>query len=61
MVIQHLGLQLVRDDAGSTATEYALIAALMAIAAIAGLLAFADSVIHAWTVVADTVGAAVGS
>lgn len=48
------------EEDGSTATEYALIAALTAIFAIAGLTYFTSEVVAVWTYVAEVVGAAIG-
>lgn len=43
-----------RDDSGATAIEYGLIAALIAVAAIAGMNNFADALAGMWNYVADT-------
>lgn len=47
------------DDHGSTTTEYALIAALTAIFAIAALTYMTTQITNIWHYVADTVGAAI--
>ena len=52
---------LLTDETASTATEYALVAALCAIFAIAGMAYFADSVVAAWNYVSETVGAALAA
>lgn len=49
----------VEDDRGSTSTEYALIAALTAIFAIAALTYMTTQITNIWQYVADTVGAAI--
>lgn len=51
---------LLREEDGSTATEYAMIAALTAIFAIAGLTYMTGQVVGIWTYVADTVQSAIG-
>lgn len=49
------------DESGSTATEYALVAAMCAIFAIAGMMYFADRVVSVWDYVSTTVGNALAS
>lgn len=51
---------LAQDERGSTATEYAMLAALVAIFAIAGVVAFADAAVALWEGVSATVIAAIG-
>lgn len=53
--------QLAADEQGSTATEYAMIAALTAIFAIAGLTFMTTQVVEVWTYVASVVGGAIGA
>lgn len=52
---------LVQDEGGATAVEYALLASVVAITAIAGLLAFGQSASNMWDSVSTTVAAALGS
>ena len=59
LVVQHLR-GIATDEGASTATEYALIAALTAIFAIAGLTYFTGEVVSVWNHVADVVGSAIG-
>lgn len=47
-----------QDEAGATAIEYALIAAIMGITAIAGLNAFGDGANGMWSRVGNSVGSA---
>lgn len=54
----HALRRLAADRRGSTAIEYALIAAIVAIAAIAGLQAFAGSMDQMWNVVIAAIAAA---
>ncbi len=51
---------LLHEEDGSTATEYAMIAALTAIFAIAGLTYMTGQVVGVWTYVAETVRSAMG-
>ena len=48
-------LKLVRDERGATAIEYALIMALVFLAMIAGVSAFAQGTIQMWNEVAENV------
>ena len=54
-------LDLIRDERGATAVEYALLAAVVAITAVAGLFAFGQSASNMWDQVSVTVSAALGS
>ncbi|MBV8687992.1 MAG: Flp family type IVb pilin [Alphaproteobacteria bacterium] len=47
--------RLIRDDRGASAVEYALICALIVLAMIAGLSAFASSTITMWNNVSNDV------
>ncbi len=49
------GCRLAADERGATAVEYALVASLVAVAAIGGYVAFADSAGRLW----ETIGAAI--
>ena len=49
---------LLRDQAGSTAIEYALLAAVVSITAIAGMQAFATSMDQMWNVFIAAIAAA---
>lgn len=53
--------RLLSDEQASTATEYAMIAALTAIFAIAGLTYMTSEVVEVWTYVATVVSSAIGS
>lgn len=52
---------LVRDERGATAVEYALLAAVVAITAVVGLFAFGQSASNMWEMVSTTVVSALGS
>lgn len=52
--------KLLRDEAGATAIEYGLIAALIAVAAITGLTALGENLGATFTTVSDAVGGAGG-
>lgn len=52
---------LVRDERGATAVEYALLAAVVAITAVVGLFAFGQSASNMWEMVSNTVVGALGS
>jgi Flp pilus assembly pilin Flp len=56
-----VGRRLWRDAGASVATEYALVAAIVAIFAIAGLLAFSDAVGGLWGEVAAEAGDAMAA
>ena len=58
LIVRRLSLAL-EDDRGSTTTEYALIAALTAIFAIAALTYMTSQITSIWQYVADTVGSAI--
>lgn len=47
---------LIRDETGTTAIEYSLLASLAAIACIAGLRAFAESTISLYTTITTAMG-----
>ncbi len=47
--------RLAADRRGSNAAEYALLAAMVAITAIVGIVAFADSSVQMWTDLSDTI------
>lgn len=49
---------LIQDEGGATAVEYALLASVVAIAAIAGVLAFGQSANNLWDFVGETVHSA---
>lgn len=53
-----LCLSLIRDERGSTATEYALLASVATIFAIGGLSIFASDLVKLWDYVSTTVVAA---
>lgn len=56
-----VGRRLWRDADASVATEYALVAAIVAILAIAGLLAFSDAVGGLWREVGAEAGDAMAA
>ena len=52
--------RLIEDEEASTAIDYALIAALVSVGAIAGYIAFAEGAANIWTYASDTILAAIG-
>ncbi len=48
-------VRLAADRRGSNAVEYALLAAMVAITAIVGIVAFADSSVQMWTDLSDAI------
>ena len=50
--------QFLKDEAGSTAIEYGLIAALVSFGIIGALTSFSDNVVGLYNYVVDSVGAA---
>ena len=52
--------RLIEDEDGSTAIDYAVIAALVSVGAIAGCFAFAGSAGNIWAYASETILAAIG-
>ncbi|MFT4979578.1 MAG: pilus assembly protein Flp/PilA [Myxococcota bacterium] len=57
-MVKHTLLSLISDERGSTAIDYALIAAVVSVGAILGYAAFANSAGNVWTFASDTILAA---
>lgn len=52
------GLRLWQDTSAAVTTEYAILAALLAVMSIAGILAFGDGIDSLWSAVGSEVGSA---
>ena len=55
-----LMFRLWQEEGGATSIEYALLAVMAAVGAIAGLTAFAESSDRMWTYVSDTIQSVLG-